>query len=77
MVIFNKHKAENYLLIDTLYELNQVKEHIQLLERKYKLSFEEFENQLYNQYDEDVEKWDDYIEWKAYKKSKESLLKQN
>jgi len=76
MVIINKHKAENYLLIDILYELNQVKDHIQLFENKYNSSFKTFEDHLQNQSEEDTEKWDDYIEWKAYEKTKEHLLKQ-
>ena len=38
-------------------------------EKKYGLEFEDFERQIKSAVKEDFEKWDDYIEWKAYSKS--------
>ncbi|NPA39166.1 MAG: hypothetical protein GXO57_01785 [Thermodesulfobacteria bacterium] len=50
-----------------LYDLHIVKEKISLFEKKYGKTFFEFEKEVLAK--EDFEKWDDYLEWKAYIKS--------
>jgi hypothetical protein len=42
---------------------------MQGFEKKYGITFEDFENQIKSAVKEDFERWDDYIEWKAYYKS--------
>ena len=37
-------------------------------ENKYQKSYEAFEKEIKNAKEEDFEKWDNYLEWKAYKK---------
>lgn len=41
-----------------------IREKIRLFEQKYDCDFKTFENRI--QMEEDFQKWDDYIEWKAY-----------
>lgn len=54
-----------------MYEINAVKEKIRLFEKKYGKNFEEIELALKKE-KEDFAKWDDYMEWKAYKKTFET-----
>ena len=42
---------------------------MQGFEKKYRITFEDFEKQIESAVKEDFEKWDDYIEWKAFYKS--------
>ncbi len=53
------------------YDLHIVKEKIALFEKKYGKTFSEFEKEVLSK--EDFEKWDDYLEWKAYLKSLKEL----
>jgi hypothetical protein len=54
------------------YNLHIVKEKIALFEKKYGKTFSEFEKEVLSS-KEDFEKWDDYLEWKAYVKTLEDL----
>jgi hypothetical protein len=54
-----------------LYELHVSREKLKLFEKKYTRSFEDFEREVLEK--EDFEKWDDYLEWKAYIKALETL----
>lgn len=56
-----------------LYEKHVVEEKLRLFEKKYGKSFKEFEEEVKEK--EDFEKWDDYMEWKAYLKSHEDINK--
>ena len=65
------YKNEKSALIHIVHDLSlsKMKEYesaMQGLEKKYGLPFEDFEQQLKATEKEDFEKWDDYIEWKAY-----------
>ncbi|MCY3414323.1 MAG: hypothetical protein INQ03_21940 [Candidatus Heimdallarchaeota archaeon] len=53
---------QRYKLISELSLLN---DRISLFEKKYKMTLEEFENKV-QKGKEELEKWDDLIEWKAY-----------
>jgi predicted nucleic acid-binding Zn-ribbon protein len=53
-------------------QIAPVKERIRSFERKYGSSLEAFENRL-RQLPEDFERWDDFIEWKAYEDSLKNL----
>ncbi len=54
-----------YKKLKLIGDLAPVREHLKLFETKHGMPFEEFEQQL-KTVAEDFEKWDDYIEWKAY-----------
>ncbi|MDL1971291.1 MAG: hypothetical protein LWW94_10100 [Candidatus Desulfofervidaceae bacterium] len=66
---------EDFNTVIKLYELHVIKEKITLFERKYKKSFEEFEKEVFEK--ENFEKWDDYMEWKAYLRMLEDLERKN
>jgi hypothetical protein len=64
--------------ISELYELeltakkHKIEEKIQHYRKKYDMQLEEFKTNLLSE-EEDFEKWDDYVEWKAMQKSLESV----
>ncbi|MCF8367370.1 MAG: hypothetical protein K9H16_16395 [Bacteroidales bacterium] len=76
MLIIEKSEVANWLLLSYKSEQKQVKDKLDLFERKYNQSFLIFEMNIRNAEKEDFEKWDDYIEWKAYQQSL-SKLNQN
>ncbi len=49
-----------------MYKLNIANEKIGFFERKYKEPFELFEKEILSEEEESFDKWDDYIEWKAF-----------
>jgi len=53
----------------SLSKMKECQNIINEFEKKYSLAFEDFEKQIKSAIKEDFEKWDDYIEWKAYFKS--------
>ena len=68
------YKNEKSALINIVHDLSlsKMKESesaMKEFEKKYGLEFEDFERQIKSAVKEDFEKWDDYIEWKAYSKS--------
>ncbi|AEI14497.1 hypothetical protein Flexsi_0831 [Flexistipes sinusarabici DSM 4947] len=74
MIELSQNKAKDYIKAEILYELNLTKEKLKLFEKKYGKSLEEFEAQLEEE-KENFEKWDDYIEWKSYKKNMDNIEK--
>jgi len=69
----SRHANEQVEKMMLLYEFHIVREKLRLFEKKYGKSFEEFEIEVKKK--EDFEKWDDYMEWKAYLKAYEDLKK--
>ena len=65
MITITKNIISEWLLLDAYSEMHIAKDKLQFFERKYKNSFVEFEENL-NNGNENFEKYDDYIEWKAY-----------
>jgi hypothetical protein len=68
------YKNEKSALINIVHDMSmsKMKEYESLMqgfEKKYGLAFDDFERQIESATKEDFEKWDDYIEWKAYSKS--------
>jgi len=53
-------------------QIAPLKERIRSLERKYKCDLKAFEDKL-KQLPEDFERWNDFIEWKAYADSLKDL----
>ncbi len=64
-----------YQKLKLLGDIAPIKEHIKLFENKYNMKFAEFEKTIINN-KESFEKWDDYIEWKAYQHKLDDLNKQ-
>ena len=74
MILLDKRETINLYSLSSLYEIHTVKEKIKLFEKKYRRSFKEFEIDV-KKGEENFEHWDDYMEWKAYKKTYNTLLK--
>ena len=75
MNIFQFEKAE---LTDILLNHYQEKKNFLVLkeyalQQKHACFFDDFEQQVNNSEEEDFEKWDDYIEWKAFHKSMQHI----
>lgn len=70
----SKSEIKQYQKLKLISEIALVKEHIRFFEQKYGCGFEEFEAHV-KQEEEHYEKWDDYLEWKAYQRSLEGLRK--
>lgn len=65
------YKDEKSALIHIVHDLSlsKMKEYelaMKEFEKKYSQTFEDYEQTLKAAEKEDFEKWDDYIEWKAY-----------
>ncbi len=61
----DKGEIINFVRLDLISEIQSLKKSLELFERKYNKSFKEFEKDVLEG-EEIFEKWDDYVEWKAY-----------
>lgn len=73
MLTVPKQSVANWLMAEYLATKYTVNEKIRLYERKYDQSWESFSHSLHAASEENFERWDDYIEWKAYRKLAEEL----
>ncbi|MBD3192750.1 MAG: hypothetical protein GF308_19075 [Candidatus Heimdallarchaeota archaeon] len=71
-IVLSADEVKEYAKLKILSQLTLVKEKLKLLETKNGKSFKEFEQEV-KEKEEDFEKWDIYIECKAYFESKKSL----
>jgi hypothetical protein len=60
-----KEAVINVLRLELISEIQALKKSLELYEIKYGKSLKEFEKEVLEG-KEDFEKWDDYMEWKAY-----------
>ena len=60
-----KEEVINVLRLDLISEIQALKKSLELYEKKYGKSLKEFEKEVLEG-EEHFEKWDDYMEWKAY-----------
>ena len=60
-----KEAVINVLRLELVSEIQTLKKSLELYEIKYGKSLKEFEKEVLEG-KEDFEKWDDYMEWKAY-----------
>ncbi len=74
MITISKHHISEWLLLDAYSEIHIAKDKIRFFERKYNTNFAEFEKNL-NREKENIEHFDDYIEWKAYMQVLQSAQK--
>ncbi len=66
--------AKKYYYTNLIYELHIAEEKLSLFKKKYQADFDNFEESLKNQ-KEDFSKWDDYLEWKAFRRVYDELKK--
>ena len=74
MITISKSNISDWLLLDLYSEMHIAEDKVRFFERKYRSSFSEFETKI-NAEKENIEHYDDYIEWKAYTKVLQSLKK--
>lgn len=61
----SKEEIIDFLRLDLISEIQSLKKSLELFEMKYCKSFKEFEKEVLEG-EENFERWDDYMEWKAY-----------
>ena len=74
-MILSSESIKNFYYADILYEIHKIEEKIKLFEKKYNLSFKDFEKKVKTRKNENFIIWDDYIEWKSYIKCFNDLNK--
>ncbi|MBF0516732.1 MAG: hypothetical protein HQK97_06380 [Nitrospirae bacterium] len=67
MLTIKKSDIAGSLLLAVMAEMHIVRDKLSFFERKYHMDFEAFEYSIKNQ-GESYQHWDDYMEWKAYKR---------
>ncbi len=76
MTVITKEKVKDMYYANLMYEYHRVTEKIRLFEKKYEMPFNEFEKDIKSSKNEDIEKWDDYMEWKGYEKTLQRINKE-
>jgi len=66
MLVIDKNRVADWMLLSHLAEQRQLHEKIILYEKKYKQTFIEFKSKTNQKEDEYFQEWDDLIEWQAY-----------
>jgi hypothetical protein len=75
MITITKSRVAEWMLLSYLAKQRQITDKIEIFERKYKLTFPIFEEQIKSNETQDFEMWDDYIEWKAFTDFYQQTLK--
>ena len=65
MVQVTKQAVQQWVMIDYLAKKHRFQETITQMERKYGMTFEEFEKHIETAEKEVFEEWDDNIDWSA------------
>ena len=68
MITVGKDHVSRLMLIETYSEKHQAEEKLKLYNLKYNKTFQQFETQIQKNAEENFEWFDDYMEWKAYRK---------
>lgn len=71
-ITISKEDVRTFEKLITISQIAPIKERIRIFEKKYGYTFEEFEDTIKKER-EDFEKWDEYIEWKAYTETLKNL----
>jgi len=66
MLVIDKHRVADWMVLSYLAEQRQLHEKIVMYEKKHGQTFKEFENETKQRGNEDFDEWDDLIEWQAY-----------
>lgn len=72
MISISQTDVVNMVRLERLARLGAVRDRIRWFEHKYACSFDEFEI-IVQTGEEDFERWDDYMEWKAYQRVRDDL----
>ena len=71
-ITVSKEEVRGFEKLKTISQIAPINERIRYFERKYGCTLGEFKDRIKRE-KEDFEKWDDYIEWKAYVESLKDL----
>jgi len=71
-ITVSKEEIKTFEKLTAISQIVPIKERIRFFEKKYGCTFEMFKKEI-KQGEENFEKWDDYIEWKAYVESLKNL----
>ena len=71
-ITVSKDDVKVFEKLKSISHMAPLKEKIRFFEGKYGCTLEEFEGQLKAE-PEDFERWDDYLEWQAYRASLRAL----
>ena len=71
-ITVSKERIKTFEKLMTISQIAPIKEKIRFFEGKYGCAFKAFEREIKEE-EENFEKWDDYIEWKAYVESLRDL----
>ncbi len=75
MLTINKNKVAEWMLLSYLSEQKYFYDKLLFFEKKYKITFTKFEKEINDSSEELFEKWDDYIDWKAYTNFHQNITK--
>ena len=71
-ITVSKEEIKTFEKLTTISQIVPIKEKIRFFEKKYGCAFKVFKEEI-RQEEENFEKWDDCIEWKAYVESLKDL----
>ena len=71
-ITVSKEEVKTFEKLMTISQIAPIKERITFFEKKYGCPFKVFEEKI-KQEEENFEKWDEYLEWKAYIESLKDL----
>lgn len=71
-ITVSRDEVKGFEKLKAIAQIAPIKERIRFFERKYGCTLGEFKDRIERE-EEDCEKWDDYIEWKAYLESLKDL----
>ncbi len=72
MVTVDKKHVSTLLLVEAYSEKHKTEEKVAFFHKKYNLNFDDFEKMMHTS-EEDYTHYDDYMEWKAYKRYLDSI----
>jgi hypothetical protein len=71
-ITVSRDEVKGFEKLKTISQIAPIKERIRFFESKYGCTLGEFKDKIKRE-KEDFEKWDDYIEWRAYIESLKDL----
>jgi len=74
MVTLNINKLKDLYYTNLIHEINKAKDKLAIFQIKYSSDFLSYEKKIKKASREDFERWDDYMEWKAFYKSYNTLI---
>lgn len=69
-------EIKEFSKLKVISQISLVKDKILFYEQKYGMNFSDFEVKIKSDNNENSDEWDDYIEWKAYDHTLQSLYQE-